>query len=92
MTIPHMANPASAAVQCRNILSRFADRASLLHCPTDSCPKAVIPEPVIVAPVDLVHPTLGTARMADQMQIRQFCLRQHDRHRGYELMFELRRG
>jgi hypothetical protein len=30
--------------------------------------------------------------MADQMQIRQFCLRQHDRHRGYERMFELRRG
>jgi hypothetical protein len=41
---------------------------------------------------DLVRPRLGTARMADQMQIRQFCLRQHDRHRGYERMFELRRG
>ena len=41
---------------------------------------------------DLVPPRHGTARMADQMQIRQFCLRQHDRHRGYERMFELRRG
>jgi len=30
--------------------------------------------------------------MADQMQIRQFCLRQRDRHRGYERMFELRRA
>jgi hypothetical protein len=31
---------------------------------------------------DLVRSRHGTARMADQMQIRQFCLRQHDRHRG----------
>lgn len=31
---------------------------------------------------DLVRPRHDTARMADQMQIRSFCLRQHDRHRG----------
>ena len=43
-------------------------------------------------PADLVRPRHGTARMADQTQIRQFCLRQHNRHRGCERMFELRRG
>jgi hypothetical protein len=48
--------------------------------------------PSLIAPADLVRPRLGTARMADHRQIRQFCLRQHDRHRGYERMFELRRG
>src|SRR5258707_14552078 len=31
---------------------------------------------------DLVRLRHGTARIADQMQIRRFCVRQHDRHRG----------
>ena len=30
---------------------------------------------------ELVRLRHGTARMADQMQIRRFCVRQHDRHR-----------
>ena len=36
---------------------------------------------------DLVRLRHGTAGMADQMQIRRFCVRQHDRHRGYERAF-----
>ena len=79
---PHNVTASATASQVRADVHRSAGIAAAAGVASRS---ATFDDVTVLASsqiADLVRLSHGTARMADQMQIRQFCLRQHDRHRG----------